>query len=267
MNTQNKIESAYERKELFFKPWIGKQYEDGLLLKGDEKCRKVLLIGASRYCKCSLNKEKVRCPHRGSCIGMIKYDKLSSLKSSCAFVKSLNKNGELSDINKESILNHIRRAPIEKSYNRFENKFRRCLVGESKNELWNHVSFINYLQCIIDTINTPSRASSNKNTGQFDESKVIVEKTISILRPDIIILWGSSTIFRNMNINSRKEQSHSRLFSDCRRINSLVYDVIIEEKSYPLMLTNHHPYCPKFEIDDRVFSGFVEHVKGDWRGH
>lgn len=264
MTLQDKIESAYNRKELFFKPWVGKQYEEGLLLKGDEKRRKVLIIGASRYCKIALGKENDLCSQASNCIGMVDHDKLSGLMSSCAFVQSLNKNGKLFDINQESILNHIG-AGSEKTYKRFEKKLQEYLDGKDKEELWNHVSFINYLQCIIDTIDTPPRASSDIITSQFDESKVVVEKTISLLNPDIIILWGSATIKRNMRITSKKEHGCSRLFSNCTRIKNSIYDIIIENKTYPLMLTNYHPFYYKFRIEDRVFSDFVEHVKSNER--
>lgn len=217
-------------------------------------------MGASRYCRWSLEKKKPPCSHADSCLGMVNYGNLSGLNSSCPFVRSLNKKGELFEINQESILNHIKRTNTEKSYERFEKKLREYLDGESKDELWNHVSFINYLQCILSTKDTPPRATVK---GLFDESKVIVEKTISLLDPDIIVLWGSATIIKNMRITSKKEAGCSRLFSDCLKIKDSVYDIKIENKAYPLMLTNSHPSYPGFKLDNRVFSGFVEHVKNN----
>lgn len=261
MTLQEKIESTYNNKDLFFKPWVGKHYEDGLLLKGDEKRRKVLIIGASRYCKCSFDTKSHPCPHAGRCIGMIDYDELSGHKHSCSVVHSLKNEGELFDINTESMLNHINGTKPEYSYYRFEKDIRDYLSGESKDELWNHVSFINYLQCMIAKIHTPSRASSKIIINQFEESKHIVEKIISILRPDIIILWGSATIKRNMNITSQKEHSCSRLFTNCALNKYSIYDIIIEKNVYPLMLTNSHPSYYRYGIESSVFSDFVEHVK------
>ncbi len=263
MTLQDKIDSAYNSKEMFFKPWVGEQYEEGLLLKGDEKRRKVLIIGASRYCKSSLGKENDSCSQADNCIGMVDHDRLSGLKMPCDFVRSLNKKGDLFDINQESILNHIKGVGPEKSYKRFEKIFREYWDGGSQEVLWKHVSFINYLQCIIDTIVTPPRASSDKITSQFDESKVIVEKSISLLNPDVIILWGSATIKRNMRITRKKEANCSRLFSNCAQIQDSIYDIIIGNVSYPLMLTNHHPFYYNFKIEDGVFSDYVEHEKSN----
>lgn len=256
MTIQKKVETAYKNKELFFKPWVGDQYAEGLLLKGDVKRRKVLIIGASRYCIRSFSKD---CPNISRCVRITKYDKLKSVNSSCSVAE-----GSLCDINTYSMNKHIRGENTEETYNRFEEKILEYLDCKSNKEFWNHVSFINYLQCLIDTRETPPR-SSLKDV--FDESEVIVEKIVSLLCPDFIILWGNTTINRNMNINSKKETSCSRLFSGCTKVKGKIYEIRIKNVAYPLMLTRNHPSFPGFKINDSVFEEFVKHLRGDSLEH
>lgn len=261
MTLLEKINIAYETKELFFKPWVGDQYEDGLQLKGDEKRRKVLIIGASRYCIRCIGKDKDSCLDRKRCLWVINYDKLRCVNSSCSVVE-----GRLCDINTYSIYNHIKGENPEVSYQRFEEGFLDYSDCMSNMELWNHVSFINYLQCCIDTIATPARSSSKRNTGLYDASKVIVEKIVSLLCPDLIILWGNTTFQKNMNIVSKKESSCSRLFYDCKKVKNWIYEISIGDSTYPLILTRYHPSFASDFLEGKDIDDLVKYLRCDSPG-
>lgn len=263
MTLQEKIESAYNTKALFFKPWIGKQYDEGILFSKDRARMKVLIIGASRYCKEIKKKGFDACAHWSSCLNRCDFDSLVTVTKTCAFVQSMDHEGLLADINKASVLKHISGAYIEKTYQTFEKQFRPYTDCKSAANLWNHISFINYLQCCVPEEETPHRSSSAVNEQIFEKSKVIVEKTIALLRPDLVILWGSQTIWHNMHISiSKKDHSCSRLFSNCTMINNKVFLIRIEDNDYPLMLTDVHPSSRtrKFEIRETDFKSFIASI-------
>ena len=259
MSTQEKIDFAFNRGDLFYKPWIGSNYDEGFIFKGQSDSVKILIIGASRYCKEVIDKGKDECENKDKCIKNCNYKDLKCISHSCKKVP------QLYDINRTSIDNHITGYDLEQSYKCFENKLIEFIndSGQTvgKEYLWNHVAFVNYLQCQIGQAKTPARA---KETKLFEDSKVIIEKIISILEPDVIVLWGSGTIRRNMSINPKKNNSNcSRLFSECiaEGEGGGYYSIKIKGREYYLMCTNYHPIYRKFNLDRLDSNKVVSYLK------
>ena len=59
------MRELYRDERLFFLPWIGEEYEEGIALKDAPKPLKLLIIGARRHCRYSVKQEmdgKDLCP-------------------------------------------------------------------------------------------------------------------------------------------------------------------------------------------------------------
>lgn len=147
-------------KNVFFKPWIGKNYHNGGIFK-----KKILVIGESHYCdgcdKCSGD------PQTGEC----------------------------SDFT-NNVVQKIVNGDTTRWSGTFR-KFERSLVGhdttpEQSVEIWQSLAFYNYLQVAM---NGPREGGDWYDYRQAEASFYDV---LNDLRPDLMIVWGVSRMWDNM---------------------------------------------------------------------
>ena len=195
------LNEAFNRKDLFYKPWIGYKYKEGISIFNSDSPKKILVIGASRYCEYLVNNENQRCPNHDICIMHHDYDKLLQIASSCPFVNDLGKRNDthedfrLCDINSASILKAYNGTP-PKAYKKFQQVMCEALNSETPEKIWISLAFTNYFQPIVlgEGNNRTKTPNYRKYQNLYEESRHIVEKEIELLEPDWIILWQSTPI-------------------------------------------------------------------------
>lgn len=202
-NLKQQIDIAYSEKKIFFKPWIGPYYDEGVLFRGADHPVRLLVIGASRYCEYSWKQEtqdpsQPICDYMEVCRHISDPNKLERIFDKCNYAKQYG-DYQLSDINSASILSNT-----VDTYKSFKERLISMLDidSDSKNEVWLHVSFMNYLQSIVwgekkgnKRRLTPKRSNEPE---LYDDSEPFIKTVIDILQPDIIILWGPETFQKNL---------------------------------------------------------------------
>ena len=253
-STQERIDQAFKQKELFYKPWIGIQYDEGIQL--DESIPfKLLVIGASRYCEYSNKREqneKSLCPHLNDCAFCCDYDRLMSIAKDCPFVNDSDVRGNthkgycLYDINKASILRSFYESSLPTAYSTFQEVLNKRAQYENPKDIWKHVAFFNYCQPIV----WGNEKGKRTPTPYYDEkpilytnSKPTVEKLISLLSPDLIFLWQSKPLkdsfdklfpaakLRNESISPKYKNGKSKEYP--------TYSLKVEDKDIILCPTPH----------------------------
>ena len=139
----------------FFEPFVGSHYKEGI------RGKRVLVLGASFYCT---NNE---CVFFNECTNPEKKDS-SRFDSICPH-------------NNGSALHDYPSEADGRAYQCF-NEFMRQFVDEG--DIWQRVSFTNYLQFFSPTIITKKKYLSNRDLEAFRE-------TLRELKPDIVISWGT----------------------------------------------------------------------------
>lgn len=201
-NYGEQIDAAFKEKKLFFKPWVGRRYDDGILFEGSSRPVKTLVIGASRYCRYSYEQEKrskkladtsIRiCRYVNECCNHCDYDTLIQFSDKCPFVSWLNKKTQsfhLSDFNSALIPGNK-----EEVYSSFKRAIVKVIDKQSLGGgLWAHVAFVNYYQGIVwgdkqDRKKTPTR-DTPRGREQYEQSEQVIVTVLEILQPDLIILW------------------------------------------------------------------------------
>lgn len=149
-------------EHVFFKPWIGKNYETGGIFG-----KKILVLGESHYCT------DANCTQCG-----IKYA------------------SECTDINTSEIIQWMLDGNTDKWTPTFK-KFERSLVNEETSperskEIWNSVAFFNFLQVALKG----TRRGGTKE--DYAEGRKAFLEVIEALQPDLIIVWGTSRLYSNL---------------------------------------------------------------------
>lgn len=254
--TRDKINKAYKEKEFFFKPWIGLKYEKGVPFLKNDVSRKVMVIGASRYCEYSNNQEKnneAPCPHLNHCCFCSDYDSMLAIASDCPFIKdaqarnNTHKDYLLSDINSASILkSYYGKSP--KAYKVFQNALNAVLNCNEAKRIWSYLAFTNYFQPIVwgkdgDRTRTPR---IREQSVLYDESRQIIERQIELLEPDIIILWQSSAIkdsFKSLFPNAVPTHFKHTIQTSKGTMDYPVYNLKINDRTIKL-IPSPHPSDP-----------------------
>lgn len=148
-------------KNVFFKPWIGKDYENGGIFG-----KKVLVLGEAHLC--------------GGC-------------EDCGKVENAE---ECADFTSSNCIELLLNGHTDNWTPTFR-KFERSLAGhettlDESRKIWNSVAFYNYIQRSMD--------SSRKSPEwvDFRNSKEAFFEVIESLRPDLIIVWGVTRMWSNM---------------------------------------------------------------------
>ena len=181
MNIIELSEKETPKKNRFFNPFVGKEYHKGI--KNDIK---LLVLGASHYCKYNDIKKGFNCPYWEKCTDLSNKDS-SEFNSSCPYNKQKNPNQLLEDSSIEEINTYIEGGE-NTSYNNFFN-----FLGDyfnidysninNRNALCDRLAFTNYVQFFTKT-----------NTQEIEKEDLrpftALIQTIEELKPDIIIAWG-----------------------------------------------------------------------------
>ena len=142
----------FTMEHVFFKPWIGKNYQNGGIFK-----KKILVLGESHYC--------------GGCDKCgIKYAP------------------ECNDLNTTKIIESLLDGSTGGWANTFK-KFERSLVNkpttaEESREIWESVAYFNFLQVAM----TETRTAGSYE--DYIEGQKAFLEVIEDLQPDLIIVWG-----------------------------------------------------------------------------
>lgn len=147
-------------KNVFFKPWIGKDYHNGGCFK-----KKILVVGESHYC------------------------------DGCDRCSGDPRTGECADFT-STVVRKIVNGDITRWSGTFR-KFERSLVGRNTTpkesaEIWQSLAFYNYLQVAVKN---PREAGE---WYAYDQSETAFYEVLNELLPDAIIVWGVSRMWDNM---------------------------------------------------------------------
>lgn len=156
---------------LFFKPWVNlESYNIGL------NGKKVLVVGASHYCK---HKE---CPYFKQCTSRELKDS-SPYNALCQHCDT-----DLANSTIETVEYFIE-GTENVSYENFSDfMIEEMKLAPDKKTLWNHFAFMNYVQYMLgsnDDIYTATSDIQDRDYAAFKE-------VVSQLTPDIIIAWGKA---------------------------------------------------------------------------
>lgn len=183
------IDILYLQERIFFRPWIGESYLEGIAGK------RVLILGASRYCTKSEG-----CPKRGDCIGeLASRNRYLGLRDSCVLGKGSEDGDSLSTVNEFVIRAYLRQRDgidrnkaVPETYRFFDDvMLRGYLPFRSSREIWQHVSFFNFLAFLLGDKDrkTPGYGLFGK---EYEASLDVMNLLMGVLKPDKVILWGAA---------------------------------------------------------------------------
>lgn len=146
-------------KHVFFKPWIGKNYQSGGIFP-----KKILVVGESHYCggceECGLKYKPQGC----EAVNTIKTIRLLLDGYTANWTPTYRK-FERSLANKETTL-------------------------EESNEIWESIAFFNFLQ----TAMTDARESGTHE--DYLEGQPAFLEVINELQPELIVVWGVTKLYK-----------------------------------------------------------------------
>ena len=150
-------------EEPFFKPFVGKDYEEGI------KGKRILVYGASFYCN------KTGCEFFKDCTSPEKKDS-SAYNTKCPEYAKKKDSMELSNEPSYAIEEEYR------AYKRFGELMK--LYVENKEEfIWDRMAFTDYVQFFLPIVQTKREFLSGRD---FDAFKSVIVK----LQPHIVVIWG-----------------------------------------------------------------------------
>ena len=156
---------------VFFKPWVNSQlYNVGL------KNLKILVVGASHYCK------KSECQYFTQCTSRTVKDS-SPYDTLCPHCDT-----KLSDSTIEAVRYFVG-GDTNVSYSNFSDFMIETMgLASNRKALWDHIAFMNYVQYMLgseDDIYTAASDIQDRDYAAFQE-------IVSQLSPDLIIAWGKA---------------------------------------------------------------------------
>lgn len=148
-------------ENVFFKPWVGKDYESGGIFK-----KKILVVGESHYCG--------DCPECGN---LTEASGCSNFTTEHCIVPLLD--------------------GYKAGWTGTFHKFERSLVGhetdlQESRKIWNSVAFYNYIQKAL------SGPRMSPAWADFRDAETAFFETLDTLKPDLVIVWGVGRMFDNM---------------------------------------------------------------------
>lgn len=168
----------------FFKPWVGKKYEQGYM------GAKVLVLGASHYCgykNCEFFKECTRDEK-----GTRKHDKNCPDYEPDGYCLH-----DMPNIEVDKYISIPNGGGNYRAYNNFTRWLRQCkpgdpaLTSDQKREIWEQLAFCNLFQYIVPGIE-PGNPTPKI---QIPDIKERIESIINMREipdyPDVVVLWGS----------------------------------------------------------------------------
>jgi len=164
------LHKKVKMKNLFFNPFIGRQYNEGICGK------KILVLGASFYCS-HTPKSEAPCPFFTECTSPEKKDS-SKFDNICPFYKDSGL--RLSEEPSNAITENY---PAYRNFAAFMQQF-----GEDKNEdVWQRMAFTDYVQFFVPTQKTMKKYLSKRDFYAFCE-------TLRELQPNVVVAWGMAIL-------------------------------------------------------------------------
>jgi len=153
---------------VFFEPWVGVNYNEGGIFR-----KKILVIGNSHYCG-----DRNSCQRCG-----VENESLYTGKDCKDFTKTI--------IN--TYLDYQESKCEYEGWMKTFSNFEKALNDKNSSEdIWNSISFYNYLQVAVpnDGDKTNSNKTYNRYYDDYCKSEDCLWSVISDLKPDCIIVWG-----------------------------------------------------------------------------
>ena len=262
----------------FFVPWIGKEYETGLLGK------KVLIVGVSHYCNhtnvCIYSHDNLDCNYMENsscgkgcnnfldcttlgenCGNTEKYDDVCKWMKHpeehsclydilCDLIKKSKKSYDiimkLSSSTLDEVCNFLDpNSHNNRSFSSFTkyctDYFEELPKDDPKTALWEHVAFVNYSQ------NFQPASTGNK----FKESDFkAFKKYIKVLEPNIVVFWGCD-LEKKLECQLKKEFRNKLQIekSSGNYIWRLNTDTFLDKVVY---INTYHPSSNKFRDGDNL---------------
>lgn len=216
----------HAKKSRFFTPYIGKDYQYGILNK------KILVLGASFYC------ENTWCEYFKECTNRIK-------KDSSAFDLLCPENCKYSRNLHDQPTYNIKDG--HETYDNFASAFDEYLNENER--FWDKVAFTNYIQFFLPTKETKRSYLSERDFYAFYE-------TIIELQPDIVIIWG--------NIINTKLKEKNPYITDKMELNRTDFylcHIKIPEIKHKICLINCNHPCDKFGCWSREITKFKSYLQ------
>ena len=154
-------------EHVFFKPWIGKNYQTGGIFG-----KKILVLGEGHVCG--------GCEQCG-----LKYASFCEEMDTTKTVQFYIDSNFSDEIEKGGWFNTYKK--FERSLNNKET------TPEDSKEIWDSISFFNYLQVAMPT---SRKAGTSK---QYKESANALYEVLEELQPDIMIVWGMQLFYHTPN--------------------------------------------------------------------
>lgn len=210
----------------FFTPYIGKDYQRGILNK------KILVLGASFYCKINW------CEYFEECTDRTKKDSSKfdlSCPENCKYNRTLHNQPTYN---------------IEDGYDTYDNFASAFDEYINENEkFWDKVAFTNYIQFFLPTIETKISDLSERDFNAFYE-------TIIELQPNIVIIWG--------NIINTKLKEKNPYITDKNELNLTDFylcHIKIPEIQHEICLINCNHPCDKYGCWSRELTKFKSYLQ------
>lgn len=248
ISCKKRIQKAWENKELFFKPWIGRLYNEGVQLPEFNRRIRVLVIGASRYCEYLAKHGEKACPHRDACCFCRNREQLLHIADDCLFVndtaarKGTHKDMKIDDINLASILKAYYGKPT-KAYKKFQESLAPILECDEPQKVWLQLSFVNYFQPIVwsdgkDGTRTP-RVSDYEDI--YEMSRHVIERVIMELDPDLVLMWMPAQIRKAFDrlFPDAEPTGKAYKYNSAPNISFLSYYLFVNGRQILLQTTPH----------------------------
>lgn len=203
-NIEDLRQQLKENKQINFYPWVGDNYQEGLLGK------KVLVLGESHYCPEELRED-------GACFPFCEKHKMSKRCFS-----------QTEDIIDEFVYRY-NGVSYQQTYLCFE----RGVCGKELNQnerefFWHHIAFYNYIQY--------SQGGPRLPLEEVEDSSEAFRNVLDILQPDCIIIWGIGKLWKRLPDWGGAETEETIDNGD----STPVWNYNINGKHIPAMAV-HHP--------------------------
>ena len=145
-------------KKVFFKPWVGENYDYGSIFG-----KKILVVGESHYCD-----ECEKCNEANAYAGCREFTK---------------------NVVKQIIVGEKTR------WSGTFRKFAKSLTGERQitdEQVWQSIAFYNYLQVAV------AKARQAGEFADYAKSEDAFYEVLKDLRPDVMFIWGVTRMYDNM---------------------------------------------------------------------
>ena len=209
-------------KKVFFKPWVGENYDSGGI-SGGIFGKKILVVGESHYCTCELCKDKCGTQALSPC----------------------------EDLNPDVEVKKYLAGQTITTYKKFERSLRLAHTREESNAIWNSIVFYNYLQEALPN------AKCVPTTRQWKNAEETFLEIINKFTPQLIICWGKR-LYVNMPFDGwiRNED----ITINNRKIRNGYYS--LNDNNKALVVCINHPASWGYDCCEwrNIINYFIEHI-------